>query len=322
MLGRVTTTSHTPSPADEQRHAPGSEAWWNESWYFDFATTDGTLGGYVRLGLYPNQGAAWYWSCLVGEDRPLVTVVDHTVALPGAGSMEVRAEGLWADHTVEVALDHMTLGCEAFAVSLDDPVAMYGDARGDRVPLGLDLEWETDGGAYLYPPGTTRYEIPCRVHGRVQVGEEAIEVDTVGQRDHSWGVRDWWSVAWTWTAGWLDDGTRFHGTTVRLGDDVVPYHPGYVQLPGGPLAAVAHTASAPVLGREGLPTGDRVEVGDLALEVTPVAFAPVLLDDGAGRTARFPRALCRFHDPATGRRGVGWTEWNQLQAPGAASAVR
>jgi hypothetical protein len=44
-----------------------------------------------------------------------------------------------------------------------------------------------------------------------------------------------------------------------------------------------------------------------------VAFAPVLLDDGTGRLSRFPRALCRFRDPATGRAGVGWTEWNQPQ---------
>jgi hypothetical protein len=299
--------------ADERSHPSGSEPWWNESWYFDFATTDGALGGYVRLGLYPNQGVAWYWACLVGEGRPLVIVTDHEIALPRRDALEVRAEGLWADHTVEVPFDHMTLGCEAFALGVDDPVEVYGPARGDRVAFGLDLEWDTDGAAYAYPPGTTRYEVPCRVHGEILVGDESIALDAIGQRDHSWGVRDWWSLGWTWTAGWLDDGTRFHGTAVRVGDQPVPYHPGYVQPPGGELAGVDHTASTPVLGDHGLPLSDLVEIGDLRLEVTPVAFAPVLLSDGAGRTSRFPRALTRFHDPATGRRGVGWTEWNQPQ---------
>jgi len=298
---------------DERHHEVGPEPWWNESWYFDFATIDGTLGGYVRIGLYPNQGAVWYWACVVGEGRQLVTVVDHTVAAPRAGSLELRGEGLWADHTVEVPFDHMTLGCEAFALGLDDPAEMYGDPRGERVPFGLDLDWDTDGAAYAYPPGTTRYEVPCRVHGKVLVGDETIALDAIGQRDHSWGVRDWWTLGWTWTAGWLDDGTRFHGTAVRLGDDPLPYHPGYVQPPGGPLTEVTHTGSAPTLGPHGLPSSDIVEVGDLRLEVEPVAFAPVLLDDGAGRLARFPRALCRFTEPATGRHGVGWTEWNQPQ---------
>ena len=71
--------------ADERRHPPGDEPWWNESWYFDFATADASLGGYVRIGLYPNQGSAraWYWACVVGEGRPLVIVVDHDVAPPG-----------------------------------------------------------------------------------------------------------------------------------------------------------------------------------------------------------------------------------------------
>jgi hypothetical protein len=299
--------------ADERHHPPGPEAWWNESWYFDFATTDGALGGYVRIGLYPNQPACWYWACLVGQGRPLVVVVDHAVDLPPQGTLELRAEGLWADHTVEVPFDHMTLGCEAFALALDAAAEMYGEPRGDRVPFGLELDWDTDGAAYAYPPGTTRYEVPCRVHGEVLVGDESIAVDAIGQRDHSWGVRDWWTLGWTWTAGWLDDGTRFHGTAVRLGDDPLPYHPGYVQAPGGTPVEVGHTASSPVLGEHGMPTADLVEVGDLRLEVEPVAFAPVLLADGAGRTSRFPRALCRFRDPATGRRGAGWTEWNQPQ---------
>src|SRR5512132_1665646 len=210
--------------ADERHHPVGEGDWWNESWYFDFATADGALGGYVRLGLYPTQGACWYWACLVGEDRPLVIVVDHDVAPPRAGALEIRGEGLWADHQVEVPFDHMTLACEAFALGVDDPAAVYGPARGDRVPFGLDLEWDTDGSAYPYPPGTTRYEVPCRVHGEVLVGDERIELDAIGQRDHSWGQRDWWTLGWTWTAGALDDGTRFHGTVPRLADEPLPYH--------------------------------------------------------------------------------------------------
>ncbi len=303
-------------PADERHHPVGECDWWNESWYFDFATADGSLGGYVRLGLYPNQRAAWYWACLVGPGRPLVTVIDHDVVPPRAGSLELRAEGLWADHNVEVPFDHMTLGCEAFALGLDDPAEVYGPApRGERVPFGLDLEWESDGAVYPYPPGATRYEVPCRVQGEVLVGDEQITLDAIGQRDHSWGPRDWWTLGWTWTAGALDDGTRFHGTIVRLGDDPLPYHPGYVQPPGGPLAGVGQTASTARLGDGGFPTAATFDLDDLHLDITPVAFAPVLLVAGDGRVSRFPRALCRFRDAATGREGVGWTEWNQPQPP-------
>lgn len=307
----------TPIPpelaaADERHHPPGEGTWWNESWYFDFATRDGSLGGYVRVGLYPNQHTTWYWACLVGEGRPLVTVIDHGVPLPTPGSLELRTEGLWADHTVEDPFVHFTLGCEAFGLIIDDPADLYQrEPRGERVPFGLDLEWETDGAGYAYPAGTTRYEIPCTVTGEVLVGDERIEIDAIGQRDHSWGERDWWTLAWTWTSGWLEDGTRFHGTSARLGGETLSYQPGYVQPPGGPLAGVTRTATTHELGEHGLPTAATFTLDDLALDIEPVAFAPVLLEAVDGRVGRFPRALCRFRDRTGGRSGVGWTEWNQ-----------
>jgi hypothetical protein len=306
--------SPTPPPAqpadaaDEAKHQPGDEELWAESWYLDFVDEAAQVAGYVRLGVYPNLDRAWYWACVVGPDRPLVTVIDHDVPIPAGRSMEVRTEGLWADYTVETPLDHVSVGVEAFAVAVEDPAAVYGELRGDRVPLGFDLEWETDGATYAYP-GVTRYEVPCRVHGEVLVGPERIEVDGRGQRDHSWGVRDWWSYGWSWTAGWLGDGTRFHGVDVRL-DDAVLYGTGYVQDTHGSLVGtddVAHTAE---LGDAGLPRNGTWRVGDLALGVEPVAFSPVGLDGPDGRFSRFPRAWCRFR-AADGRVGHGWTEWNQ-----------
>jgi hypothetical protein len=310
-LSGLGTPVVAPDAADEGRHQFGDEDYWNESWYFDFTNAEGTLGGYVRLGLYPNLSAAWYWACLVGEGRPLVTVIDHEVPLPPDRSMEIRTEGLWADHTVETALDHMTLGCEAFATALDDPADTYRSMRGDRVPFGLDLEWETDGGAYAYP-GVTRYEVPCRVHGEILVADERIDFDGWGQRDHSWGVRDWWTLNWLWSAGRLDDGTRFHASHIRLGDDPV-YATGYVQAPGGPMAPFESVDRHQLLGDEGFPLSASLTADALGLAIEPVAFSPVHLVAPDGRISRFPRALCRFTDRPSGRAGVGWCEWNQPQ---------
>jgi len=297
--------------ADEARHEPTDERLWSESWYLDFVDEAQGIGGYVRLGLYPGLQRAWYWACVVGPDRPLVTVIDHDVKIPPGRSHEIRTEGLWADYTVETVLDHVSVGVEAFAVGVDDPAEVYGDLRGDRVPLGFDLEWETVGGSFAYP-GVTRYEVPCRVHGEVLVGAERIELDGLGQRDHSWGVRDWWSYGWSWTAGWLDDGTRFHGVDVRLASDPL-YGTGYVQDPAGAMRAVTSVDSSAELGAAGLPEHGTWTVGDLAMTVEPVAFSPVLLTDGAS-VSRFPRAWCRF-TAADGRTGHGWTEWNQPQLP-------
>ena len=55
----------SPTTQTRGRHAPGDERYWNESWYLDFVSDDGRLGGY-GAGLYPNLGVCWYWACVVG----------------------------------------------------------------------------------------------------------------------------------------------------------------------------------------------------------------------------------------------------------------
>src|SRR5688572_30032002 len=90
---------------DEGRHEPGPDQLWNESWYFDFAAPDGSVGGYVRLGLYPALGVAWYWGYLVRQGEQLLVVRHHEAALPRAGTLEVREEGLWSQLHCETPHD-------------------------------------------------------------------------------------------------------------------------------------------------------------------------------------------------------------------------
>src|SRR3954451_4682857 len=73
---------YTLGPDDEGRHPPGPEELWGESWYLDWGAADCSYGGYVRLGLYPNLRRAWWWIALVGEQRPLVLVIDHDLPCP------------------------------------------------------------------------------------------------------------------------------------------------------------------------------------------------------------------------------------------------
>ena len=295
--------------SDEYRHEPGLERLWNESWYFDFASRDGAVGGYVRIGLYPNLHTAWYWACLVGADRTLVAVVDHEVPVPPGRSLEIRTSGLWADHNCETPLEHWSLGLEAFGVALDDPVDAYGDLRGERIAFGLDLEWETVGEVFRYPPGLDRYEVPSRVHGEVLVGAERLEIDAIGQRDHSWGVRDWWTQGWCWTAFQLDDGSMWHAVVPHDS----PFSIGYVQAEDAEPEALAYAAVAPIVGTAGIPSGASLAVGSNDFTVDPVAWAPVLLTSAEGRVSRFPRGMARFRRVDDGCEGVGWIEFNQPQ---------
>jgi len=116
---------------------------------------------------------AWYWTYLVGvpDVDGVLVVRDHEVLLPKQG-LEIRADGLWAELTCETPLEHWTFGLEAFGVRLDsaDDARRPGGEIGERIAVGLDIEWEVgDGG----PPDGT-------VHGDVLVGRARHEIDGPG----------------------------------------------------------------------------------------------------------------------------------------------
>lgn len=311
----------TDDPANEGRHAPGEERYWNESWYLDFVSDDGTFGGYVRTGLYPNLGVCWYWACVVGEGRPLVTLIDHEVAIPADG-VAVRGAGLWTDYVVETPWEHVSLGLEGFGVTVDDPadplrVADPRDLRGERTAIGFELDWETEGAVFPFPFGITRYEVPCRVHGEVLVGEERVEFSGSGQRDHSWGVRDWWAMSHNWCEGALSDGTRFHGTHALPGWG--DWSIGYIQPPGGaPVGELNTYRTSPEFDADEQPARAHMAFSapepGLDLEVEVVAHSPVLLVSPEGDESRFPRSMVRYRE-ADGRTGVGWIEYGLPQPP-------
>jgi hypothetical protein len=162
----------------------------------DFADERGATAGFVRLAVpAPGDGGpAWFWAYLVVPGVGLVVVRDHEVPPPrrGAdeGGLEIRADGLWAELTCEVADEHWTFGLEAFGVVLDDPlhapVDAFGGEIGERVAVGYDLEWET----------------PRHVHGEVLVGRARFGVDGGGvlARDDeaSWPPR---APTTTWCVG-------------------------------------------------------------------------------------------------------------------------
>jgi hypothetical protein len=297
-----------PEPGDEDRHASGPEELWNESWYFDAVSSDGATGVYSRLGLYPNLGVAWMTAFVCGPDRPTVAIVDFAAPMPPGQELTVAGGGLLAEHTCEEPLERFRVRLEATGESHEDAADLLRGEAGDPVPVSFDLTWETLGEPYAYRVAT-RYEIPCRVEGHVEVGGERIEMQGLGQRDHSWGTRDWWSAEWMWCAGHLDDGTRFHGVEFRL-PGTPPIGVGYLQPPEGGVIELDSVSASEDVGPDGLITTAEVRFGDLTVAVEPRAFGPLRLEAPDGRVSQFPRAMCRVA-AGDGRTGVAWVEWNR-----------
>ena len=132
-----------------------------------------------------NNGVAFHTS-VVRSDRPIVSLIEPGAPVPTAPSLEVRSPGLWTDIGIQTPFEHVSVDIEAFAVALEDPDEASADAFGERVALGGELEWETDGPIAL-GPAPRSYEVPCVVHGELLVADEVIEIDGFGWRSHRWG---------------------------------------------------------------------------------------------------------------------------------------
>lgn len=119
-------------------------------------------------------------------DHDPVVVVEFDVPIPTKG-WEIRASGLWADHVCETPMEHWSYGLEAFGLAIDDPGELLGDALGDRVPLGWELEFEARAPAQA-TGADDRYGQIGSVHGLLLEKSMTTEVDGYGVRSHWWGT--------------------------------------------------------------------------------------------------------------------------------------
>jgi hypothetical protein len=298
-----------PAEDDELAHAPTAEPLWSESWYADFVDAAQGLGGWFRIGLIANQRTAWVNALLCGPDMPTVAV-DAQVPLP-ADPWLLRTDAFEVGHFATAPLRTYRVDVRARAQAYSDPSALLRGETGTPVEMTMNLVWTTDGTPYKYRL-TTRYEIPCTVSGTVTIEDASYRIDSVpGQRDHSWGVRDWWSMDWIWSALHLDDGTHLHGVNIRI-PGAPRFSIGYIQGTDGNVTELDIVDSRESFGTKGLPLNATLVLnpGEITANVEVRGHAPVLPTAADGRVSQFPRAWATV-STADGRNGVGWVEWNR-----------
>jgi hypothetical protein len=294
----------TVRAADERAHAsPAGASWWWETWHLDVATQDGT-GLAVRLACAPGLGIAWWWTHLILPDLPGPVVVrDHEVGLPRQG-LEIRADGLWAELTCETPFEHWTYGLEAFGVRLDDPADSLRGEIGERMPVGLDIEWEVDPSAEPREYGDIRengYEQFGTVHGELLLGRSRFELDAVGLRSHSWCVP---RFDRRMRSAWMHSPALALSFASLEGDRAE----GFVTGAGATEVAIAKVRSETRRRADGLPAGARHVVDDrFEIDAEILGLVAIPLAAPQGELAVLARGLCRYE--GLGASVIGWSSW-------------
>ncbi len=291
-----------PAPLDpwslEQPHSPEPDPAWQESWYFNFFDLSAGVCGLARIGYRPVAGKAdgLFLAAVDGRPAVLYPALSRRLASP-----RVRVG------------DARDLATGGLAFSCGDALSSWEISLHTR-RVDAKMLFTAFTPAYFYPEPSAgagksaahdHYEQAGRVTGAFRAGRAVRQIHGLGQRDHSWGPRNWAGVGtWTWISAQFPSGWAFNLWSV--GEDPVPALSGFVGTAkeNRDLAAGSVEWEAPPEGRSMAGAGISLDTGG---EVRNARFSPLvrwpLYKDGAIIMETFGTFSCG------GETGVGVTEY-------------
>ncbi|MBI0584340.1 MAG: hypothetical protein ISF22_08965 [Methanomassiliicoccus sp.] len=180
-------------------HKAGESREWNESFYFNFYDRGNDVCMFMRVGLKPNADERSAFCFIMMPDGSVVGLKDHEAL--GEGTLE--AKGLKFEKVEAEKRWRMTFHGHMARMTERGPVP---------VPATFALEFEALNKVFDYREcvdgegekisrqvASEHLEQFGKVTGTLEVGGERFDITGLGERDHSWGVRDWNAPKmWIW----------------------------------------------------------------------------------------------------------------------------
>lgn len=301
---------------DEEQHPTPKLAgsMWSESWYFDCVSSDGEVGFYARLGRLPNQNCSNFMGGILRRNRDPVMFIDMHAPLPASDpvTQTFSTERFTVESRCLKPLEEFSLSIRGVASSFTDSGAPYRGETGTEVDeVDVDLFWATAGIPYQ-KSGLTRYEFPCRVSGNIRIGNDNFSLEGVpGERNHSWGVRNWWVTDWVWSGIHFSDGMDVF--TIALGRGAESSNACGAIQQNGKLTEITHVINEFEPQANGFPGNLKllIEPGNLVIDCEVIEQIGIPLLDPEGRQANLPRSMCKA-TTNHGQTGVGWLDFNMV----------
>ena len=210
------------TPADEELHEIGGDPHWQESYYFCWADPHHDSFGLTRIGFRFNENRMDGLVLTMRDGRP-------EFAYP---AVNLRCDGNWADRGARTGLRAKGLRYEMIEPLSKWRLVLTGKNE-------MELEWTAFTPAFDYrdggrlPPNVAgeHFEQSGRVEGVTRFKGRSTEVRGTGQRDKSWGVRDWASVVgWNWISAQFGEDLTFNAWEGEFGGQ--RYVNGFVHTDG------------------------------------------------------------------------------------------
>jgi hypothetical protein len=211
-------------------HEFGSQEEWNESFYFNFYDRGQDICGFMRIGLKPNKKQKDVFCFLMLPDgsvmgmKDSVAMEDNELTASGLKLVKVEDEKTWRlEFSGELPKMHKDAEKESVSFALD--FTALNNIYDYRESVGGDKEKMAQAVA------SEHTEQFGRTTGKLNIGTRVYDINALGERDHSWGVRDWTAPRmWVWITCQFDEGYAFNLTKLFM--DKGEVDAGFIHIDG------------------------------------------------------------------------------------------
>jgi hypothetical protein len=264
----------------------------------------------------------WFWLFLY-NGREWVAIEEPRLPISRLELPKIRYDDGWGlrfGYEVDQPLLTGRLHARGFGRVISGP------RTGRMLPMSVNLDVECVGPAHSLGESsvaghsherlsTNRFEQPIRVRGQYAIGDDVRAFAGRGERDHSWGPRDW-NMQWQFMVLNGDD-IRIQATSVLI-PGIDPIHVGYVHREK--MSTIRKVEfdlkydddcpTRPFAGRVRLAAEDGF-VADGTIEALTGVEIDITHCFSPPRLSVYRRALVRF-SPDQGLPLLGWIESNRF----------
>jgi len=197
-------------------HEPNEEKGWSESFYFNFYDKEKDIYAFMRIGITPNQK----------KNNMLCFISTPDIIAGKRGEGRIYHKGLEAQGLMFEKIEPEKRWKMKF--NGDMKVVLCNSL--EYVDVNLDLEFNAINKIFDYREcvsgqkeeisqqvASEHLEQFGRVTGKIQALGKIYEIDGLGERDHSWGVRNWNAPKMRiWLTGQFSEDLAFNVTKLVM----------------------------------------------------------------------------------------------------------
>ncbi|TFF92173.1 hypothetical protein EU545_01800 [Candidatus Thorarchaeota archaeon] len=283
---------------DEYAHEPSERRDWRESYYFNWVDLEAGISGFSTIGLLPNASKREFVFALFYDGQREIYFKEHDGPVPNDFE-ESLSDGVLS-YKISKPLKEWTINYE-----------------GEKIRA--EIVWPSRFPAYDFGTGSGtswagHFEQSGTPHGKVALKDGKImEFHGLGERDKSWGARDWHIESWYALHAQFEDvsiGLRRD----KVGDEF--HSSGGISTADGHVAIETVGLDTSIDENTGMPvgattivTGENGEVYTLKSRmISPTSFVRFSREFPGGKTELFEEMAVHYCNEL-GQEGTGLIEW-------------